>query len=235
MKIRNIFGNTDKTIVGNVQYSIPTVNNEDKIDIKTIKSQVHEPIQLDEPTLTGMTLGYVPQYDFKKMSEAEDTSDDVSLVDTVPVRYLTLDEPKPTHEDVLNEYKDELKQKEGLRLKAYKDSGDVWTIGYGHTKGVKPGDSITLEEAERLLDEDIASHSEWLQRQIESYDLNPNEFIALFDFAYNTGVGNLQKLMRNADKNTIRSRLGMWGLRDAKGNVLQGLVDRANWRVKTFG
>ncbi|WP_423245967.1 glycoside hydrolase family protein [Periweissella cryptocerci] len=32
-----------------------------------------------------------------------------------------------------------LKQFEGLRLKAYQDSVGVWTIGYGHTKGVVRG------------------------------------------------------------------------------------------------
>lgn len=61
-----------------------------------------------------------------------------------------------------------IKRNEGLRLKAYKDTVGVWTIGYGNTyyplefriKGkVKDGDIITKEEAdyilERLLKEDF--------------------------------------------------------------------------------
>jgi lysozyme len=32
----------------------------------------------------------------------------------------------------------------------------VWTIGYGHTRGVRPGDTCTKEQAERWLLEDFA-------------------------------------------------------------------------------
>ena len=38
---------------------------------------------------------------------------------------------------------DQLKLMEGLRLTAYKDAAGVWTIGYGHTQGVRKGDKIT--------------------------------------------------------------------------------------------
>ena len=42
-----------------------------------------------------------------------------------------------------------IKQFEGCRLTAYKDSVGVWTIGYGHTGGVDQSTSpITKEEAE---------------------------------------------------------------------------------------
>ncbi len=44
-----------------------------------------------------------------------------------------------------------LKRFEGCRLQAYLDSVNVPTIGYGSTKGVKMGDSITQDEAERRL------------------------------------------------------------------------------------
>ena len=44
---------------------------------------------------------------------------------------------------------DFIKSHEALRLKAYQDSKGVWTIGWGHTKGVKPGDVITREQAEQ--------------------------------------------------------------------------------------
>lgn len=48
-----------------------------------------------------------------------------------------------------------IKEFEGCRLKAYKCPAGVWTIGYGHTSNVKPNQSITREEAERLLREDL--------------------------------------------------------------------------------
>src|SRR5579875_391443 len=49
-------------------------------------------------------------------------------------------------------------QFEGLRLKAYQDANGVWTIGYGHTgPDVHAGLSITQEQAEALLLQDVAS------------------------------------------------------------------------------
>ena len=44
-----------------------------------------------------------------------------------------------------------LKYFEGCKLTAYQDSVGVWTIGYGHTKGVFDGMTITQEEAEQML------------------------------------------------------------------------------------
>ena len=41
-----------------------------------------------------------------------------------------------------------IKKFEGCKLIAYKCSAGVWTIGYGHTTGVKEGDVCTQEEAE---------------------------------------------------------------------------------------
>lgn len=52
--------------------------------------------------------------------------------------------------------KEDLKRDEGLRLKTYIDTVGVRTIGYGHTKNVKAKQVITLEEADALLDADIA-------------------------------------------------------------------------------
>ena len=49
-----------------------------------------------------------------------------------------------------------IKKFEGCKLKAYKCSAGVWTIGYGHTAGVKEGDVISQPEADKLLEEDIA-------------------------------------------------------------------------------
>jgi GH24 family phage-related lysozyme (muramidase) len=40
---------------------------------------------------------------------------------------------------------------EGCKLRAYDDGGGVWTIGYGHTKGVVEGMTITQAQAEQFL------------------------------------------------------------------------------------
>lgn len=49
----------------------------------------------------------------------------------------------------------QIAEDEGLRLEAYQDTVGVWTIGYGHTRGVKEGDTITRMEAEALLDAEM--------------------------------------------------------------------------------
>lgn len=48
---------------------------------------------------------------------------------------------------------------EGFRSLAYPDpksGGDPWTVGYGHTKGVRKGDTVTPDRAEADLVEDAA-------------------------------------------------------------------------------
>ena len=57
-----------------------------------------------------------------------------------------------------------IKSHEALRLKAYQDSKGVWPIGWGHTKGVKPGDVITREQAEQFIRDDFA----WVERTLSS-------------------------------------------------------------------
>ena len=51
---------------------------------------------------------------------------------------------------------DLIKKYEGLRLEAYKCPAGVWTIGYGHTKGVIKGMKISKEEAEEFLKQDVS-------------------------------------------------------------------------------
>ena len=48
-----------------------------------------------------------------------------------------------------------IKTFEGLALEAYLDPVGIWTIGYGHIDGVMEGMTITEEEAEALLLEEL--------------------------------------------------------------------------------
>lgn len=59
----------------------------------------------------------------------------------------------------------DIRRDEGCRLYAYQDGGGVWTIGYGHTRGVVPTMTCTLGEAKQWLTEDL-----WIAEQ----DLNAN-------------------------------------------------------------
>ena len=88
---------------------------------------------------------------------------------------------------------DLIKQFEGCSLVAYQDQGGVWSIGYGHTLGVKHGQTCTPEEALQYLDSDIAEISKQVTALLTNDQLNSNQFSALVCFAYNLGSGNLAK------------------------------------------
>ena len=88
--------------------------------------------------------------------------------------------------------KDFIAQEEGRRLKAYQCSAGVWTIGYGHTAGVKEGDEITAAEADQLLIEDIAE----TQKEFSHYvnvPVSEGQFIALTSLAFNLGAANVPR------------------------------------------
>ena len=75
-----------------------------------------------------------------------------------------------------------IKEFEGCKLKAYLCPANVWTIGYGHTDGVKEGDEITQQEADRLLASDVDLFTTGVQRLVTS-DINRNQLGALVSFA----------------------------------------------------
>lgn len=82
---------------------------------------------------------------------------------------------------------------EGCRLKAYQDQGGVWTIGYGHTRGVKAGDVCTQEQAEEWLREDVAFTVASVNKLAPArFPVSQNQFDALVDFAFNLGAGALR-------------------------------------------
>ena len=84
-----------------------------------------------------------------------------------------------------------IKKFEGLRLEAYLCPAGVWTIGYGHTKGVKKGQVITQLEADNLLKEDLSSFEKGVTSLIKS-NINQNQFDSLVSFAFNLGLANLK-------------------------------------------
>ena len=90
-----------------------------------------------------------------------------------------------------------IKEFEGLRLKAYRCSAGVLTIGWGHTSAagepvVKPGLTISKAEAIRVFDRDIQNFSEGVERLIK-VDLTENQFGACVSLAFNIGVGAFSK------------------------------------------
>lgn len=86
-----------------------------------------------------------------------------------------------------------IKQFEGLRLKAYCCPAGKWTIGYGHTgPDVAPGLEISTERAEEILRDDLR-HVEKRVQQLVTVPMTQGQFDALVSFAYNVGLGALER------------------------------------------
>lgn len=87
---------------------------------------------------------------------------------------------------------DFVKQFEGREQKAYRCSAGVWTVGYGHTNGVKEGEEISLAEAEQLLVEDLAAIADDLNRLVNE-PVSEGQYIALLSLAFNVGASAIKK------------------------------------------
>jgi lysozyme len=118
---------------------------------------------------------------------------------------------------------------EGLRLTAYQDSVGVWTIGYGHTKGVKKGQKITEQQAEAFLQQDLGVAEAAVNKL--KLKLTGNQFAALVSFTFNLGAGNLTKLMKNGLAATA-DRILLFD--HAGGKKLKGLTRRRTAERKLF-
>ena len=119
-----------------------------------------------------------------------------------------------------------IKQFEGVRLTAYKCPAGVYTIGYGHTRGVKRGMKITEEEASAYLTADLLNSEKAVERYDSVYHWNQNEFDALVSFTFNCGAANLRALLRNGRRNRSQIAETLPLYRKAGGKVLKGLERR---------
>lgn len=82
-----------------------------------------------------------------------------------------------------------IKNREGCKLTAYWDSyGKVWTIGYGHTKTARQGMTITYQQAEILLRQDIVYFENYINKNIK-VKMTQMMFDALVSLIFNTGPG----------------------------------------------
>ena len=119
-----------------------------------------------------------------------------------------------------------IKQFEGVRLTAYKCPAGVYTIGYGHTRGVRRGMKITEEEASAYLTADLLNSEKAVERYDSVYHWNQNEFDALVSFTFNCGAANLRSLLRNGRRNRSQIAATLPLYRKAGGKVIKGLERR---------
>jgi len=123
---------------------------------------------------------------------------------------------------------DLIKRFEGLRLRAYKCPADVWTIGYGSTLGVQDGMIISAHEAGEFLERDLKRFEGGVTRLCGAV-AQPNQFGALVSFAFNLGLGALQrstlrqKVLRG-DHSDVPAEFMKWTR--GGGRILPGLVKR---------
>lgn len=118
---------------------------------------------------------------------------------------------------------------EGFRGEAYiPASGDVPTIGFGSTKGVKLGDTVSVEEGLNLLQQDVRT-AEAAVRSCVKVPLYPHEFDAYVSLAYNIGGrafcgSTLVRKLNSGNYREACEEIKRWTF--AGGRELQGLVKR---------
>ena len=121
-----------------------------------------------------------------------------------------------------------IKKFEGCELEAYKCAAGVWTIGYGSTKGVKEGDTLTQEEADKLLLKDVEVFEKAVNDAVK-VSMSQSQFDALVSWTFNLGSGSLNsstmlKKLNNQEYDEVPAQIKRWN--KAGGKVLQGLIRR---------
>ena len=129
-----------------------------------------------------------------------------------------------------------IKKFEGCELEAYKCAAGVLTIGYGSTKDVKEGDSITQEEADELLLHEMDEYEGYVKDSV-TVDLDQNQFDALVSWVFNLGPSNLKastmlKVLNSKEFEEVPSQIKRWN--KAGGKVLQGLIRRREAEALLF-
>ncbi len=134
---------------------------------------------------------------------------------------------------------DLIKEFEGLKLKAYLCPAGIWSIGYGFTTNVHPGDEVTASDAEILLGYTLKDIIQELEPLCITNDIElaQNELDAVLAFIYNIGFGAFIKStmftkLKRGDKNGAANEFRKW-VRGG-GKILPGLVRRRAAEEKLF-
>jgi lysozyme len=146
-----------------------------------------------------------------------------------------------------------IKHHEGVRYKPYKCPAKLWTIGVGHVlypeQGKLPVDQrdrfalkiedfrvFSKDEVDSILEKDLQRFVAGVLRYCPDH-LNENRLGALVSFAFNVGLGTLQR-------STLRQKHNRGDFEGVKqeflkftkggGKVLPGLVKRRNDEISLY-
>ena len=126
---------------------------------------------------------------------------------------------------------DLLKLWEGFSAVAYPDpatGAEPWTLGYGFTKSVQPGQTITLAEADARLKREVAEFEAGVLAACKRMP-SPNQLAAMVCLAYNIGLVNFKSstvLRRHNSGETFAAATAFLLWNRAGNKVMQGLINR---------
>ncbi len=127
----------------------------------------------------------------------------------------------------LKGWEGDAKKRGAPMLRAYDDGVGIWTIGWGHTRTVKPGQVITTERAEQLLDQDLGG----FEAAVSQLATAPSQmqYDAMVLLAFNIGIAaftrsTVLRAHNRGDYDAAARAFAMWNR--AGGRVLRGLIKR---------
>jgi lysozyme len=144
--------------------------------------------------------------------------------------------PADKHRQINRNGLELIKSSEGCVLQTYDDGVGVPTIGYGHTVGVIWGQTITQEQAEELLKQDLNYFEKEVTRLVTVL-LTDNQFSALVSFNFNVGTGafaesTLLRFLNQGDYIGASKQFGRWV--NGGGKEMAGLVFRRSLERELF-
>lgn len=131
---------------------------------------------------------------------------------------------------------------EGISLTPYKDCIGLWTIGVGHLIGdghvllEQYNRKLSIDECYELLARDVRKFELGVKRYI-NVQLTQNQFDAFVSFAFNLGIGTLQRssIRQKINRGDIKGAMESWAkYNKAGGKVMRGLDARRKAEISLF-
>lgn len=126
-----------------------------------------------------------------------------------------------------------IKHFEGLRTKAYRDGGGVWTIGYGHTAAAgapipRAGMEITAQDAMDILARDLGQYERGVSAALKRSPTQ-NQFDAMVSLCFNIGIkaftgSSIVRYFNEGNTKKAAERFLAWN--QDNGKVIPGLTRR---------